>query len=82
MDVEATINYLSVFIQPVGVLKTFLVTNVYGPQKLDVKLKLLEALINLRNWQARIPWIFGADFNMIKSLSEKKEVRERLTKTH
>lgn len=72
LDAEASRNYLSVVIQPVGVSKTFLVTNVYGHQRIEDKLKLLEALIDLRNRQARIPWIMGGDFNMIKSLLQKK----------
>ena len=44
MDAEASRNYLPVVIQPFRVSETFLVTNVYGPQKLEDKLKLLEAL--------------------------------------
>lgn len=72
MDAEASTNYLSVVIQPIGVSETFLVTNVYGPQHLEDKLKLLEALSDLRSRQTGMPWILGGDFNMIKSLSEKK----------
>ena len=72
IDAEASRNYLSVVIQPVGVAETFLVTNFYGPQRIDDKLRLLESLIDLRKKQTSIPWIMGGDFNMIKSLSEKK----------
>lgn len=72
LDVEASRNYLSVVIQPEGVAETFLVTNVYGPQRVEDKLRLLESLYDLRNRQNGIPWILGGDFNMIKSLSEKK----------
>eukprot|EP00253_Pinus_taeda_P032357 PITA_32357 len=71
LDAEASRNYLSVVIQPVGVSETFLVTNVYGPQRLEDKLILLETLTDLRDRQNGIPWILGEDFNMIKSLSEK-----------
>ena len=35
VDVEATRNYLSAIIQPMGRSKSFLVTNVYGPQRID-----------------------------------------------
>jgi len=77
IDAEASRNYLSIVIQPVGVSETFIVTNVYSPQRIDDKLKLLESLIDLRNIQVGIPWIMGGYFNMIKSLSEKKEVLER-----
>ena len=80
IDAEASRNYLSVVMQPVGVSETFLVTNVYGPQNIDDKLKLLESLIDLWDRQAGIPWIIGGDFNMIKSLSEKKGGTRVLTK--
>lgn len=73
IDAEASRNYLSVVVQLVGVLETFMVTNVYGPQKLDDKLKLIDSLKYLRNRQDGIPWIMGGYFNMIKSLSEKKK---------
>ena len=49
MYAEASINYLSVVIQPVEVLETFLATNVYGPEKLKDKLKLFEAHSDLRS---------------------------------
>jgi len=71
MHTKASRNYLSVVIQPVGVSETFLVTNVYDPQKLEDKIKLLEALSVLRSRQTRMPWIMGGDFNVIKSVSEK-----------
>lgn len=38
IDAEASRNYLSVVIQPVGDRNTYLVTNVYGPQRLEDKL--------------------------------------------
>ena len=72
IDAEASRNYLLVVIQRLGVSETFLVTNFYGPQRIDDKHKLLESLIDLRKREAGIPWIMGGDFNMIKSLSKKK----------
>ena len=72
IDAEASRNYLSVIFQLVGVLDTFLVTNVYGPQRIDVKLRFLESLVDLRSRHEEIPWVMGGDFNMIKSLSKKK----------
>lgn len=72
IDAEASRNYLSVIIKPVEVSDSFLVTNVYGPQRIDDKLRLLDSLMDLSNRQAGIPWIMGGDFNMIKSLSEKE----------
>eukprot|EP00253_Pinus_taeda_P006614 PITA_06614 len=72
VDVEATRNYLSAIIQPMGMSETFLVTNVYGPQRIDEKLRFLNSLADLRSRHEEIPWVIGGDFNMIKSLSEKK----------
>eukprot|EP00253_Pinus_taeda_P036567 PITA_36567 len=72
IDVEASRDYLSVVIQPVGDKEIYLVTNVYGPKRMDGKLRLLYSLQELREQHAKIPWILGGDFNMIKSLSEKK----------
>eukprot|EP00253_Pinus_taeda_P003921 PITA_03921 len=46
--------------------------NVYGPQRMDDKLIFLDSLMDFRERYMEIPWIMGGDFNMIKSLSEKK----------
>lgn len=59
-------------IQPIGDKETYLIANVYGPQRLEGKLKFLDSLEELRDKHAGKPWILGGDFNMIKSLSEKK----------
>ncbi len=72
IDAEASRNYLPIIFQLVGVSDTFLVTNVYGPQRIDEKLRFLESLVDLRSRHEEIPWVMGGDFNMIKSLSEKK----------
>ena len=56
-DVEASRNYLSVVIQPVGDRETYLVTNVYGPQRMDDKLRFLDSLIKLRDRHINVPWI-------------------------
>jgi len=45
---------------------------VYGPQRIDEKIRFLDSLVDLRDRQVDIPWIIGEDFSMIKSLSEKK----------
>ena len=80
IDAEASRNYLLVVIQPVGVSNTFLVTNVYGPQRIDDKLRFLDSVVDLRNRHVGIPWVMGGDFNMIKSLSEKRGVTKALSK--
>lgn len=53
----------------------------YGPQRIEEKLRLTNSLANLRNRHAGIPWIMGGDFNMIKPLSEKKGEPEHYIKT-
>eukprot|EP00253_Pinus_taeda_P005056 PITA_05056 len=80
IDAEASRNYLSVVIQPVGDMDTYLVTNVYGPQRMDEKLRFLDSLMDLRERYVEMPWIMGGDFNMIKSLSEKKGGTRTLNK--
>jgi len=76
IDDEASMNYLLVVIQLVGDRKTYLVTNVYGPQRMDDKIRFLDSLVDLRDRDVGVPWIMGGDFNMIKSLSKKKGVLE------
>jgi len=73
IDVEASRDYLSVVVQPMGDKEMYLVTNVYGPQRMDGKLKFLDSMEDLRDRRTRISWILGGNFNMIKSLSEKKK---------
>ena len=72
LDVEASRNYLSMICQPVGDKEIYMITNVYGPQKQVVKLQLLISLEELRARHTNMPWIVARDFNMIRSLSEKK----------
>ena len=59
-------------IQPLGDKEVYLITNVYGPQKIEDKLMLLTSLEELRERHPIMPWIMGGDFNMIRSLTEKK----------
>lgn len=48
LEAEASRNYLSVVIQPLGDKEVYLLTNVYAPQKLEDKLRLLTSLEELR----------------------------------
>ena len=48
------------------------VTNVYGPFQAYKKPTFLASLRDLKEWVAEEPWIIGGDFNMIRSLEEKK----------
>jgi len=49
---EASRDYLLAVIQPVGDREIYLVTNVYGPQRMDGKLKLLDSLQDHRERHA------------------------------
>lgn len=59
-------------IQPLGDREVYLNIIFYVPQNPDNKLRLLTSLEDLRDRHSGIPWILGGDFNMIRSLSEKK----------
>ena len=48
LDAEASRNYLSLICQLVGDKEIYMITNVYGPQNLADKLKLLTSLEELR----------------------------------
>lgn len=72
LDVEASKNYLSLVCQPVGDKEIYMITNVYGPQNLADKLKLLISLEYLRARHPNMPWTIAGDFNMIRSLSKKE----------
>jgi len=53
---------------------TYLVTNVYSPQRMDDKLRFLDSLGELKDRHVDIPasWGVGGDFDLIRSLLEKK----------
>ena len=53
--VEASRNYLSLVIQPLGDKEIYMITTVYGPQKLEDKLKLLTSLKKLRERYPDMP---------------------------
>ena len=72
LDAEASRNYLSLVFQPLGDKDIYMITNVYGPQKQEDKLKLLTSLEELRAKHPNMPWIGAGDFNLIRSLTEKK----------
>jgi len=64
----------------VGDRETYLIMNVYGPQRMDDKLRFLDSLMELRDRHVDVPWILCGDFNMIKSLSGKKGGTRTLSK--
>ena len=48
------------------------ITNVYGPFQLAQKPTFLEEIHNTKEWVGREYWIIGGDFNIVRSLEEKK----------
>lgn len=48
------------------------ITNVYGSFQLAQKPTFLEEIRNIKEWVGREHWIIGGDFNLIRSLEEKK----------
>ena len=72
LDGEASRDHLSLIIQPVGDKDCYMITNVYGPQLLEGQLRLLISLEEMKERHPQLPSILGGDFNMIKSLTEKK----------
>lgn len=55
-----------------GITVNGVITNVYGPFQLTQKPTVLEELQSLREWVGKEHWIIGGDFNLIRSLEEKK----------
>ena len=72
VNAEATRSYVSLEMQIIGEPGTYLCTNVYGPQRLEYKLLLLDHLSQLQQRHTGVKGIYGGDFNMITSLGEKK----------
>eukprot|EP00253_Pinus_taeda_P022907 PITA_22907 len=69
---KASRRHLSLIIQPVGDRQCYMITKVYGPQSMEDKLQLVTTLEDLKKRYPSLPWILGGDFNMTKSLTEKK----------
>jgi len=55
LDAEASRNYLSLVIQTLCDKKIYMITNVYNPQKLEEKLKLLTFLEMMREIYPDMP---------------------------
>lgn len=68
----ASRNMLSACFHVLGTLVRGVITNVYGPFQLACKPTFLEELHSLSTWVGRDHWIIGGDFNLIRSLEEKK----------
>lgn len=72
IDAEASRHHLSLIFQLVGNRKCYMITNVYGPQPMEDKIRLLTTLEDMKKRYPALPWILGGDFNMTKSLTEKR----------
>jgi hypothetical protein len=64
--------------QVIGNTEEVICTNVYGPQMLEDKRRMLLDLENLREWNSNLHWILAGDFNIIATLAEKKGGNRRL----
>jgi hypothetical protein len=75
---EATRHTLLVNMQIIGNIEVILCTNVYGPQMLEEKRRMLLDLENLKACSRKLHWILVGDFNIITTLAEKKGGTRRL----
>lgn len=60
---EAKRSYIAMETQIIGNSKTYLCTNVYGPQTIEEKLRFLCSLLNLKLRHSSMKIIMGGDFN-------------------
>jgi len=65
-------NSLSVILNMPDSSQSICITNVYGPQRIQEKLKMLKDLDAVRQHHRATHWIAGGDYNMITTLVEKK----------
>jgi hypothetical protein len=76
--VEATRHTLLVNRKIIGNTEAILCTNVYGPQTLEEKRRMLLDLENLKSFSSNLHWILSGDFNIITIIVEKKGRTRRL----
>jgi len=80
LSAEANRHFIVVVAQPTGNSNSFLCVNVYGPQRLEDKIRFINSLNKLIARYPRSKCILGGDFNMITNLLEKKGGLRRLNK--
>jgi len=78
LDTEASRHHLSLISQLVGDRQCYMITNVYHPQPVEEKLRLITTLEDMKKRYQALPWILRGDFNMIKSLTRRKGELEHL----
>lgn len=76
----STKHLLSVIINMRDSQQMICITNVYGPQRIQEKFKMLEDLNKIRQHHGANHWILGGDFNMITNLAKKKGGLRKLDK--
>ena len=64
--------------QIIGNTEVILWTNVYGPQVLEEKRRMLLDLENLKVCSNNLHWILARDFNIVTTLAEKKGGTKRV----
>jgi exonuclease III len=74
----STIGTLSAHFEIIGSNQEGTITNVYGPQGQQEKIKFMERLARVKSLATTPNWILGGDFNMIMSLEEKTGGSKRL----
>eukprot|EP00253_Pinus_taeda_P030678 PITA_30678 len=80
LSLEATRQFIALELQIIGNSEIYLCINVYGPQRLEEKIRFLRSLMNMKLRYPRAKVIVGGDFNMITLLSEKKGGIRKLNK--
>jgi exonuclease III len=78
LEAKARRHTLFVNMQIIGNTTEILYTNVYGPQVMEEKKRMLLDLENLRDQTSNLHWILVGDFNIITTLTEKKGGTKRL----
>ena len=68
----ASKNMISGHFHILGMIIRGVVMNVYGPFQLAQKNAFLEEIRCMGKWVGQNPWLMGGDFNLIRSLEEKK----------
>ena len=74
----STTGTLSAHFEVIGSNQEGTITNVYGPQGQQEKIKFMERMTRVKSLATTPNWILGSDFNMIMSLEEKTGGSKRL----
>ena len=71
-NVYATRYMISAQFQVLGTSVRGVMTNVYGPFQPNHKATFLDEIRSIQEWVGTDLWVIGGDFNIIRSLEEKK----------